>query len=120
MRKDAEIASALCRRATAHGLIDRGIEHAKDAVVDKPKWSQAHLVLAQAYFARVVMAERTITPLKAQDKEASLANSLVSADAAISAAESEYVNFFHFSMALLKLTTTTLPRDSPRSNDSMS
>lgn len=48
MRKDAEVASALCRRAIAGGLIDRAVEHAKDAVADKPKWSQAHLLLAQA------------------------------------------------------------------------
>jgi tetratricopeptide (TPR) repeat protein len=91
MRKDAEIASSLGRRAMAGGLIDRGIEHAKDAVTDKPKWPQAHLLLAQAYFARIAMAERTIKPLKAKDKDATLAQSLSAADDAIFVAESEGV-----------------------------
>jgi predicted Zn-dependent protease len=93
MHKDAEIASALCRRANANALIDRAIEHAKDAIASKPKWAQAHLLLAQAYFARVVMAKHTITPLKAEDKKATLADSLASADGAISAAESEGVPY---------------------------
>jgi hypothetical protein len=89
MRKDAEVTSALYRRAIAAGLIDRALEHAKDAVADKPKWSQAHLLLAYAFFARVAMPERTITPLKAEDKETNLANSLAAADDAISVAETE-------------------------------
>ena len=93
MRKDAEVASALCRRAIGLGLIDRGIEHAKDAVADKPKWSQAHLLLAQAYFAKVAIAERTVMPLKAEDKETNLASSLASADDAISSAENEGVSY---------------------------
>jgi tetratricopeptide (TPR) repeat protein/transcription elongation GreA/GreB family factor len=93
MRKDAEVASALCRRAIGLGLIDRGIEHAKDAVADKPKWSQAHLLLAQAWFAKVAIAERTVMPLKAEDKETNLAFSLAAADAAISSAETEGVSY---------------------------
>ncbi len=72
MRFDAEVASALARRAMMAGLIETGIEHAKAAVADKPKWAQAHLLLAQAHFARVVMAERTIKPLKAEEKEQQL------------------------------------------------
>ena len=93
MRKDAEIASALCRKAMACGQLDRAIEHAKDAVEDKPKWSQTHLLLAQAYFARVAAPERTVKPLKADDREATLAKSLSLADDAISAAEAEGVQF---------------------------
>jgi transcription elongation GreA/GreB family factor len=102
MRKDAEVASALCRRALAGGLIDRGIEHAKDAVADKPKWSQAHLFLAQAYFARVAMAERMATPLKATDKETNLANSLATADDAISVAETEGASYVKAQALALK------------------
>jgi len=93
MRKDAEIASALSRRAMSQGLIDLGIDHAKDAIVDKPKWSQARVFLAQAYFARVVMADRTVSPLKAQDRETTLANSIAAANDAISAAEEEGVPY---------------------------
>jgi tetratricopeptide (TPR) repeat protein len=89
MRKDAEIASALCRRALAYGLVDAAIEHAKDAVADKPAWSQTHLLLAQAYFGRVVLAERTLVPLKREDKEAYLTNALSSADDAISSADTD-------------------------------
>jgi hypothetical protein len=92
-RKDAEVASALCRRAVTAGLIERGIEHAKDAVADKPKWSQAHLLLAQAYFARVTIAEHTTTPLRAEDKETSFASSLASADVAINLAETEGASY---------------------------
>ena len=76
MRKDDEVASALCRRALACGRLDRAIEHAKDAVADNPKWSQTHLLLAQAYFARVAAAERTVKPLNAEEKAATLAKSL--------------------------------------------
>jgi tetratricopeptide (TPR) repeat protein len=86
LRKDAEVASALARKALASGLLDRGIEHAKDATVDKPKWSQTHLLLAQAYFGTVAMAVRGIAALKVEAKKASLANSLAAADDAISAA----------------------------------
>lgn len=93
MRKDDEVASALCRRALACGQLDRAIEHAKDAVVDNPKWSQTHLLLAQAYFARVAAAERTVKPLNAEEKAATLAKSLALCDAAISAAEAECVQF---------------------------
>jgi transcription elongation GreA/GreB family factor len=89
LRKDAEAASALCRKALASGLLDRAIEHAKDATADKPKWSQAHLLLAQAYFGRVAIAVRAIAPLKAEDRETNLANSLAAADAAISIAVTE-------------------------------
>jgi tetratricopeptide (TPR) repeat protein len=102
MRDDAEIASALCRRAIAAGLILRGIEHAKDAVADKPKWSQAHLLLAQAYFARVAMAERTITPLNAADKESTLASSLATANNAISVAETEGASYVKAQALALK------------------
>ncbi len=64
MRADAEVAFALARRAMTAGRLETGIEHAKAATADKPKWAQAHLLLAQAHFARVAMAERTIRPLK--------------------------------------------------------
>jgi tetratricopeptide (TPR) repeat protein len=87
MRKDAEVASALARRAMAGGQINRAIEHAKDAVADKPKWSQAHFLLAQTYFARMVMAECASTPLTAEDKQANLTNSFAAADQAISLAD---------------------------------
>ncbi len=102
MRKDAEVASALCRRAIAGGLIDRGIEHAKDAVADKPKWSHAHLLLAEAYFARVAMAERTIAPLKAKDKETNLVNSIAAADDAILSAQIEGVSYVKAQALALK------------------
>lgn len=102
VRKDAEVASALCRRAIAAGLIELGIEHAKDAVADKPKWSQAHLLVAQAYFARVAIAERTITPLGAEEKKACLASSLASADDAISSAETEGVSYVKAQALALK------------------
>ena len=84
------------------GLIDRGIEHAKDAVADKPKWSQAHLLLAQAYFTRVAIAERTIAPLGAEEKKACLASSLASADDAISSAETEGVSYVKAQALALK------------------
>lgn len=89
MRSDSEVASALARRAMIAGLIETGIEHAKAAVADKPKWGQAHLLLAQAHFARVVMPERTIKPLKAEEKEKQLANASSAADAAIANAETD-------------------------------
>jgi tetratricopeptide (TPR) repeat protein len=87
MRKDAEVASALSRRAIAGGQIDRAIGHAKDAVGDKPKWSQAHFLLAQTYFAKVAVAECTSTPLTAEDRRANLANSLAAVEEAISLTE---------------------------------
>jgi transcription elongation GreA/GreB family factor len=90
MRKDAEVASALSRRAMSEGLIDLGIDYAKDAIADKPKWSQARVFLAQAYFARVVMAAK---PLKLQDRESTLANSIAAANDAIAAAEEEGVPY---------------------------
>jgi len=93
MRKDAEIASALCRKAMAGGQLDAAIEHAKEAVADKPKWSQTHLLLAGVYFARVVATERTVKPLNAEEREATLANSLSLADDAILAAEAEGVPY---------------------------
>ena len=93
MRTDAEIASALSRKAIACGQLDRAIEHAKDAVADRPKWSQTHLLLAGVYFARVVATERTVKPLNAEEREATLANSLSLADDAISAAEAECVPY---------------------------
>lgn len=90
LRKDAEIACALCRRAMASGHHERGIEHAKDAVADKPKWSQTHLLLAQAHFARVVVATKA---LKIADRDATLATSMSAADEAISAADAEGVPY---------------------------
>ena len=93
MRKEAEVASALSRRAMSQGLIDLCIEHAKDAISDKPKWSQARLFLAQAHFARVVMADRTVMPLEADDKQATLDKVLAAADAAITTAEEEGVHY---------------------------
>jgi tetratricopeptide (TPR) repeat protein len=93
MRKDAEIASALCRKAIACGQFDRAIEHAKDAVGDKPKWSQTHLLVAGVYFARIAATERTVKPLNADDREATLAKSMSLADDAISAAEAEGVQY---------------------------
>jgi tetratricopeptide (TPR) repeat protein len=86
MRGDAEVASALSRRAMMAGLIESGIDHAKAATTDKPQWAQAHLLLAQAHFARVVMAERTVQPLKAEEKQERLADALSSADTAIALA----------------------------------
>lgn len=89
LRKDAEVASALSRRAMASGLLDQAIEHAKDATTDKPKWSQAHLLLAQAYFGTIAMAVRGNRPLKAENRERNLANSLAAADEAITTAETQ-------------------------------
>lgn len=89
LRKNAEVASALSRKALASGLLDRAIGHAKDATADRPKWSQAHLLLAQAYFGTVAMAVRAIAPLKAEGRETNLANSLAAADDAISIAVAE-------------------------------
>jgi tetratricopeptide (TPR) repeat protein len=89
VRRDAEVASALARKAMASGLLDRAIEHAKNATADKPTWSQAHLLLAQAYFGTVAMVARTTGALKAEERERNLANSLAAADAAISAASTE-------------------------------
>lgn len=93
MRKDAEIACALCRKAIACGHLDVAIDHGKDAVADKPKWSQTHLLLAGVYFARVVATERTVKPLNAEEKKAAFANSLALADGAITAAEAECVPY---------------------------
>ena len=90
LRKDAEIACALCRRAMLAGQHERGIEHAKDAVADKPKWSQTHLLLAQSHFARVVIATKA---LKADDRDATLTTSMSVADDAISAADDEGVPY---------------------------
>lgn len=89
MRKDAEVASALARRAMAAAQIEAGIQHAADAVEDKPKWSQAHLLLAQAHFARVAMADRSVKPLDADDRAASLAKADSIAGAAVTVAETE-------------------------------
>jgi Flp pilus assembly protein TadD/transcription elongation GreA/GreB family factor len=102
LRKDAEVASALGRKALASGLLDRAIEHAKDAAADKPQWSQAHLLLAQAYFGRIAMAVRSTAPLKAEDKERSLANSLVAADHAISIALTERESYINAQALALK------------------
>jgi tetratricopeptide (TPR) repeat protein len=90
MRRDAEIASALGRRAMSQGLIDLGIDHAKDAIADKPKWSQARVFLAQAYFARVVMA---VKPLNLEDRKSALADSIAAANEAIASAEEEGVPY---------------------------
>ena len=100
LRKDAEIACALCRRAMAAGRHEEGIEHAKDAVADKPKWSQTHLLLAQAHFARVVVA---IKALKVEDRDATLATSLSVADDAISAADAEGVPYVKAQALALKV-----------------
>jgi predicted Zn-dependent protease/transcription elongation GreA/GreB family factor len=89
LRKDAEVASALARKAMASGLLDRAIEHAKVAIADKPAWSQTHLLLAQTYFGTVAMVARTTVPLKAEERERNLGNSLAAADAALSAASIE-------------------------------
>ncbi len=89
VRKDAEVAAALCRKAIAEDLIDRAVEHAEQGVLDKPKWSQAHLLLAQTYLAKAVAAGCSMIRLKAEDKEMSLAKSLAAADGAISAAATE-------------------------------
>jgi tetratricopeptide (TPR) repeat protein len=86
----------------ADGHIERGIEHAKDAVANKPKWAQTHLLLAQAHFARVAMAERTIKPLNAEDRDKILAISLSVSDDAISAAESEGVRYVKAQALALK------------------
>ncbi len=86
LRSDAEVASALSRRALASGLLERAIEHAQMAIADKPKWSQAHLLLANAYFGTVAMALRAKVALKGEDRETNLANSLAAADQAISIA----------------------------------
>jgi tetratricopeptide (TPR) repeat protein len=102
LRKDAEVACALFRRAMVEGRIERGIEHAKDAVADKPKWSQAHLILAEAHFARVAMEERTVKSLKAKDRDETLCTSLAAADDAISAAESEGVGYVKAQALALK------------------
>jgi tetratricopeptide (TPR) repeat protein len=99
LRKDAEIACALCRRAIAAGEHERGIEHAKDAVGDKPKWSQTHLLLAHAHFARVVVA---VKPLTVEDRDATLATSLSVADDAIAAAEAEGVPYVKAQALALK------------------
>jgi len=99
LRKDAEIACALCRRAMAAGEHELGIEHAKDAVADKPKWSQTHLLLAQVYFASVVVSTK---PLKAEDRDAGLATSLSVANDAISAAEAEGVSYVKAQALALK------------------
>jgi len=64
----------------AGGMFEQAVEHARDAVVDKPKWSQARLLLAETYFARVAMAERTTKPLTVEVRDASLAKSLSAAD----------------------------------------
>ncbi len=90
LRKDAEIACALCRRAMVAGQHERGIGHAKDAVADKPKWSQTHLLLAQAHFAMVVAPTKA---LRAEDRDATLATSMSVADDAISAADAEGVPY---------------------------
>lgn len=102
MRSDAEVASALARRAMMAGLIETGIEHAKSAVADKPKWGQAHLLLAQAHFARVVMAERTIKPLKAEEKEKQLESASSAADAAIANAETDDLAYLRAQAFALK------------------
>jgi len=86
LQKDAEVASALGRKALASGLLGPAIEHARKATVDKPKWAQAHLLLAQAYFGTIAMAVRTAIPLIAKERETNLANSLAAADDAISLA----------------------------------
>ena len=102
MRHDAEIACALCRKAMAEGHVERAIEHAKDAVTDKPKWSQTHLLLAQAHLARVIMAQRTIKPLARDDRDASLATSLFVADNAIAASEAEGLQYVKAQALALK------------------
>ena len=89
LRRNAEVASALARKAMASGLFDRAIEHAKDATADKPHWSQAYLLLAQTYFGTVAMVARTPGTVKAEDRERKLANSVAAADAAISEALKE-------------------------------
>jgi hypothetical protein len=89
MRKDAEVACALARRAMAAAQIEAGIQHAVDAVADKPRWSQAHLLLSQAHFARVVFADRSVKLLDADDRAATLAKADSIAGAAVTVAEAE-------------------------------
>jgi tetratricopeptide (TPR) repeat protein len=84
----------------AAGEHEQGIEHAKDAVADKPKWAQTHLLLAQAHFARVVVA---VKPLKVEDRDATLATSLSVADDAIVAAEAEGVPYVKAQALALKV-----------------
>jgi len=93
MRKDAEVALALGRRALTARLIERAIEHAKDAVADKPKWPQAHLSLAQAYFAKIAVFGRSTPRLTGSDREEALRNSMAAADAAIYAVAAEGNSF---------------------------
>lgn len=88
MRTDAEVASALSRRALMAGLIDTGIKHAEAAVADKPDWAHAHLLLAQAHFGRVAAADRINVPADAQERESHLASALRAADLAIVSAKS--------------------------------
>jgi tetratricopeptide (TPR) repeat protein len=71
------------------GLIEAGIEHAEAAASDKPEWAQAHLLLAQAHFARVAMAERTIKPLNSDEKKKHIESAINSADSAISIADTD-------------------------------
>ncbi len=49
----------------------------------------AHLLLAQAHFGRVVMAQRTLKPLKAEEREKQLESASSAADAAIANAETD-------------------------------
>ena len=81
-RKDAEVASALSRRAINLGHLDQGIEYATLAVRDKPGWSQAHLLLAQARFAKVVLSDRKSTPLDQHTREAVLSEATDAAEEA--------------------------------------
>jgi hypothetical protein len=89
LRNDAEVAAALSRRAMSGGRFTEGIRHADDAIAAKPDWGQARLSLAQAHFARLVVADRSVQPLVATDREAALSKVLAVANDAIVASENE-------------------------------
>jgi hypothetical protein len=83
VQADAEVAVALCRRAMVAGKFDSAIRHASDGVANKPDWAQAHLVLAQAHFSVIAMADRAKSPSKGEERKTHLTRALASADDAI-------------------------------------
>jgi len=103
MRKDAEVASALSRRALSEGLLDIGIAHAEDAVADKPAWAQSQFSLAQAYFGRVALADSSKYTLNAAERKDMLVKVIAEADKAIALAESEGVLYVKAGALALKV-----------------
>ncbi len=93
LRSDAEVSFALGMRAMACDRIEAGEQHAQDAVAAKPKWSQAHLFLAQVRFGRVVLLDRSGTPLYGPDRLAALQNADLTASKAIEVAEAEGISY---------------------------